>query len=112
MKLIRAPHDLIDKLRDASKSRVRARSNGRREPLMSSLSRRQIREVATIMHVINGMLLVGALYLLETIEWHRSWGFNMYVLPFGFVCEWWMARDLAYLMIIVAFCSAYLIRCR
>jgi len=43
---------------------------------------------------------VGGLYVLETIEWHRSWGFSMYVLHFGFVCEWWVARDLAYPMII------------
>jgi len=56
-----------------------------------------------ILGALSGALLIGGLYMLETIEWHRSWGFTQYVLPFGFQCEWWIARDLAYSLIILGY---------
>lgn len=56
-----------------------------------------------LLYTFSGMLLIGGFYLLETIEWHKSWGKLLYVLPFGFQCEWWIARDFAYLLILLAF---------
>jgi len=51
----------------------------------------------------SAFFMVLGLYMLETIEWHRSWGFSQYVLPFGFLVEWYIARDVGYVMIVAGY---------